>query len=105
MLEPSSVNPVSCALFILLAFTTAGVAQTWWFKSPRAARFAIPLDGGLTFRSRRLFGPNKTLKGFVVMVPTAATVFAVFGAISGAIPSVAETLWPLTVVQWGLLGF
>ena len=46
-----------------------GSAQTWWFKSPRSARFALPLDGGRTFRGRRLFGSNKTWKGFVVMVP------------------------------------
>ncbi len=28
----------------------------------------IPIDGGLTFRGRRLFGDHKTVRGIVVMV-------------------------------------
>jgi hypothetical protein len=38
---------------------------------PSLAR--ISLDGGLTFRSRRIFGDNKTLRGLVLMV--AFTIF------------------------------
>ena len=34
-----------------------------------------PLDGGLTFRGRRMFGENKTARGFVVMVPATALAF------------------------------
>jgi hypothetical protein len=97
----AELNPLRCALFLILGFVIAGSAQTWWFKSPRSARFALPLDGGRTFRGRRLFGANKTWKGFVVMVPAAMFSFALLGATAG---SMAEGLWPLTVPQYALLG-
>lgn len=100
-----SVDALPCALFIIVAFTLAGVAQTWWFKSARSARWAIPLDGGRTLRGRRLFGPNKTLKGFVVMVPAATLTFAVLGPLAQALPSVGRGLWPLTPLGWAGLGF
>lgn len=69
----------------------------------------IPLDGGLTFRGRRLFGDNKTLRGFVVMVPAAGLAFLLlawaievfFGSDGGV---VAAGLWDLEVWQYGLLG-
>ncbi len=97
-------DPVRCGLFLLLAFTLAGVAQTAWFKSPRSARFALPLDGGRTLRGRRLLGANKTWKGFVVMVPAAMLAFSLLGAAAHALPGVAEGLWPLTPLQYAGLG-
>ena len=98
------LNPLRCALFLILAFILAGSAQTWWFKSPRSARFALPLDGGRTFRGRRLFGANKTWKGFVVMVPAAMLAFALLGASAHALPGMSEGLWPLTALQYAVLG-
>jgi CDP-2,3-bis-(O-geranylgeranyl)-sn-glycerol synthase len=75
---------------LLAAFTLAGAAQTAWFASPVSRAFAWPLDGGATFRGRRIFGANKTTRGLVVMVPAAAAAFvlmgssALLGAIAGA---------------------
>lgn len=96
-------DPVRCSLFLILAFSLAGVAQTWWFKSPRSARFAIPLDRGRTFRGRPLFGANKTWKGFVVMVPATALAFLVLGTSARALP-IGNGLWPLSPAGYALLG-
>ena len=96
--------PVPCAVFVTLAFILAGVAQTWWFKSPRSARFAIPLDGGRTFRGRPLLGPNKTWKGFVVMVPATAFAFLALALLAPAVPALDRGLWPLSPPGFALLG-
>jgi CDP-2,3-bis-(O-geranylgeranyl)-sn-glycerol synthase len=96
------VDPVACALFLIAAFVIAGVAQTAWFKAPMSQRFAIPLDGGLTFRGRRVFGPHKTIRGFVVMVPAAAIAFGILALAAGDPASAG--LWPLRAGQYVLLG-
>ena len=49
-------------LLLLLSFVGAGVVHTLWLRSSWSRRFALPLDGGLTFRNRRLFGDNKTVR-------------------------------------------
>lgn len=97
-------DPLRCATFLVLAFVLAGSAQTWWFKSPLSARFALPLDGGRTFRGHRLFGANKTLKGFVVMVPATALSFGLLGALALAFPRAGEGLWLLSPLQYVALG-
>jgi CDP-2,3-bis-(O-geranylgeranyl)-sn-glycerol synthase len=97
-------NPdaVACALFLLAAFVLAGVAQTVWLRSPRSQALAVPIDGGLTFRGRRLFGEHKTVRGVVVMVPAAAAAFVVLAILSGGRRS--DWLWPLSLSQYAALG-
>lgn len=61
------------ALLLALPVVVGGllhvaVIKLRWFPSLAA----IPLDGGLTWRGRRLFGANKTLRGAVVMVTATA---------------------------------
>jgi CDP-2,3-bis-(O-geranylgeranyl)-sn-glycerol synthase len=92
----------SCALFLIAAFVLAGFAQTAWFAAPVSHRFAIALDGGATLRGRRLFGANKTLRGFVVMLPAAATAFVMLRLMVGD-PGAAG-LWPLTFAGYARLG-
>ena len=89
-------DPVVAAVFLLAAFTLAGTAQTAWFAAPISRAFAVPLDGGLHFRGHRLFGANKTARGFVVMVPAAAAAFVLL----------ANTVspWPLPVSSYAWLG-
>ena len=95
-------DPFACALFLLAAFTLAGVAQTAWFAAPASRAFALPLDGGLRLRGHRLFGANKTARGFVVMVPAAAAAFTLLALASGD-PARAG-LWALTPGGYALLG-
>jgi hypothetical protein len=97
-----TISPVACAWFLLAAFVLAGMAQTAWFAAPVSRRFSQPIDGGATFRGRRLFGEHKTVRGFVVMVPAAAIAFA---ALAVAIGNPAGAgLWPLTVAGYAGLG-
>lgn len=95
-----NTDPVACGVFLLVAFTLAGAAQTAWFTMPASRRFGYPLDGGLHWRGRRLFGANKTFRGFVVMVPACAAAFALLGS---AAPGFAG-LWDLSPLWYAALG-
>jgi len=99
-----TLNPLACALFLIASFVIAGVAQTAWFATEWSRKMAFPLDGGVTLRGRRLFGENKTLRGFVVMVPATAIAFVAvaLGVASGS-PGDAG-LWHLTPLGYAALG-
>jgi CDP-diglyceride synthetase len=96
------MNAWGCALFLVAAFVIAGVAQTAWFVAPVSRRFAVPLDGGASLRGRRIFGDNKTLRGFLVMVPAAALSFMGIAFVLGN--PAATGLWPLTPAGYAWLG-
>jgi len=97
-----TVSAPACAWFLLGTFVLAGMAQTAWFAAPLSRRFSRPIDGGATFRGRRIFGEHKTLRGFVVMVPAAAVSFA---ALAAAVGDPAQAgLWPLTLAGYAGLG-
>ena len=98
----TALHSVACGCFLLAAFVIAGTAQTAWFTSPSSHRFAQPLDAGLTLRGRRLFGENKTLRGFVVMVPASAAAFALLAMLAGDPP--ALVLWPLSITAYAIAG-
>jgi hypothetical protein len=98
----TALDPVACGWFLLLAFVIAGTAQTAWFTSAASQRFAQPLDGGLTLRGRRLFGENKTPRGFVVMVPASAASFALLALAAG--DPAALGLWSLSIPGYALAG-
>ncbi|HEY7497989.1 MAG TPA: CDP-archaeol synthase [Vicinamibacterales bacterium] len=100
------VDAGSVALFLMAAFVLAGCAQVVWLASRFSHRLSMPLDGGRTFRGRRIFGANKTLRGFVVMVPAAAAAFAIVAAGTTAAAGSPESagLWPLTIGGYALLG-
>jgi CDP-2,3-bis-(O-geranylgeranyl)-sn-glycerol synthase len=94
-------DPIACGVFLLAAFSLAGIAQTAWFRSRWSARFAVPLDGGRTWRGRRILGANKTLRGFLVMVPATAVSFALLVAV---VDASSIGLWPLPVEGYAALG-
>ena len=100
MRNAMTIDPIACGVFLLLAFTLAGAAQTAWFASPASHAFALPLDGGMRFRGRRLFGANKTIRGFVMMVPAAAAAFALLGATVAADVGV----WDLSLSSFATVG-
>jgi CDP-2,3-bis-(O-geranylgeranyl)-sn-glycerol synthase len=89
---------------VLAALTMAGVAQTAWFRSAWSHRFLLPLDGGRQFRGRRIFGANKTLRGFMVMVPATAAAFATLAMLLGPRGIEHSGLWPLSLSGYWLLG-
>jgi CDP-archaeol synthase len=97
-------DPIACAGFLIGAFVLAGVAQTAWLASPWSRTFAVPLDGGMTMRGRRLFGENKTLSGFVVMVPAAAIAFGCLAVAVGGTQPASVGLWPLSPIGYAVAG-
>jgi CDP-2,3-bis-(O-geranylgeranyl)-sn-glycerol synthase len=98
-------DPLACALFLIAAFVAAGLVHSAWLRAPLSRRLLIPIDGGSTFRGRRVFGENKTVRGFVVMVPATAASFAALSALLSAIsPSAVADLWPASVAGYAALG-
>jgi len=99
------VSPLACAAFLVVAFVLAGAVHTAWLRSSVSRPLAVPLDGGLTLRGRRLLGDNKTVRGLVAIIPAAGAAFAglawVLGTGRGAPPA---GLWDLGVEGYGLLG-
>ena len=98
-------DPLACALFLTAAFVLAGLAHSAWLRTPASRRLLIPLDGGARFRGRRVFGENKTVRGFVVIVPAAAIAFAMLHAlVARTVPSFAADLWHLGTGSYAALG-
>src|SRR5215831_5357791 len=96
-----TLDPLSCALFLTVAFIVAGLAHSAWLRTPVSRRLLLPIDGGARFRGKRVFGENKTVRGFVVMVPAAAASFALFhGVVSRVSPTIAGDLWRLDTVGY-----
>jgi CDP-2,3-bis-(O-geranylgeranyl)-sn-glycerol synthase len=101
----ASVDSLSCALFLVGSFFVAAIAQTIWLRSRCSRRLAVPIDFGRTLRGKRIFGDNKTPRGFVVMVPATALAFALFHHLLGAIDSSwVAGIWPLTDAEYLALG-
>lgn len=107
MIFPSATEPdaASCTIFLIAAFSLAGLAQTAWLRSFASRRFAVPLDGGKKLRGKEIFGANKTWKGFVVMVPgTGAAFWILASGLAWLRPSALAHLWPLSPSGFLLLG-
>lgn len=99
------LDPLACAALIIGTFIVAGILHTLWLRSRFSLRFASPLDGYRTFRGKRIFGDNKTFRGFMMMIPTAGVVFLVFGLLHPIWPAwLSQGVWPLSSGRYGLLG-
>jgi CDP-2,3-bis-(O-geranylgeranyl)-sn-glycerol synthase len=103
-MSASELNPATCAAFLVATFTLAGFCQTAWLAAPVSRRFAVPLDGGHTLFGRRLFGANKTVRGFVMIVPATSASFALLAALLNASPAGLAGLWSLSVGAYAWLG-
>lgn len=95
------LSPFACAGFLVTSMVVGGVFQSLWFAHPLSGRLSWPLDGGHTFRGRRIFGDNKTVRGFVVIVPATALVMVVLGALT---QKLNIAIWPLSFTEFFLLG-
>ena len=98
-------DPLAAALFVTVAFVLAGLAHSAWLGTRVSRRLMMPLDGGLRFRGRPVFGDNKTVRGFVVMVPAAALAFAgLSAALAASSREGLSELWPLSIGGYAALG-
>ncbi len=93
-----------CTVFLFSSLLIAGIVQTVWMKSRFSNRFAIAIDGCRTFRGRRVFGQNKTWRGFIVMVPATGFSFLIVHAIMQWIYADQLRLWKISGIQYFLLG-
>lgn len=101
----SPPDPYICSACLAAAFVSAGIVQSAWLYSRAAVRFGRPIDGGRTFRGKRLLGDNKTWRGFVVMVPATGLAFLALGLLRIAVPQPFERgLWPVPLWQYALIG-
>jgi CDP-archaeol synthase len=99
------LDPLSCAVFLLLAFTLAGFVQVLWLRSPFSACLHVPLDGGRTLVGKRLLGDNKTWRGFAGMVPAVGAAFVLLSlVVRELMPGWWAGLWSLSLPAYGLLG-
>lgn len=95
----------SQAVFLLISMSAAGAVHIVWLRSSLASRFGWPVDGGLTFRGRRLFGDNKRVCGFMVLPPSAGLFFMLLGNAWPVLPEpLGDALWPLSAIQYAGLG-
>lgn len=98
-------DPVILAALIMAAFIGAGITHVWWLHSRLSTMFRIPLDGGKTFRGHRLLGENKTVNGFIVLVPAAGLAFLGLSMLRPLLPAWwSEGVWSLSTGEYGLLG-
>ena len=93
MSEPAP-DPVGCAVVILVAMTSAGIAHALWMRSRWSAWLSRPIDGGIVWRGRRLLGDNKTVRGLVMLPLAAGAAFALLGFARASLPAgMAAGLW------------
>jgi CDP-2,3-bis-(O-geranylgeranyl)-sn-glycerol synthase len=59
---------------VVAALVHLAVLRLGWLESLR-----IPLDGGATFRGRRVLGDNKTLRGAVIMIAVSSATMVLQG--------------------------
>ena len=98
-------EPFGCACVIVAAMGAAGLTHTAWMRSPWSLRFAIALDAGATWRGRRILGANKTLRGFMAMVPGAALAFGALGLVREHLPAwLAAGVWDHSPVALAAIG-
>lgn len=76
---------------LLAGLVHIAVVRGRWLKS-----FAWPIDGGRRFRGRRIFGDNKTFRGFVVMTGATAVFFGVQVLLCHLYP---------TISSWGFVDY
>jgi hypothetical protein len=101
----TSPAPLPCAAFLLVAFTLAGLVQTFWLRSRCCPWLRGPLDGGRTWAGKRIFGDNKTWHGLVALVPAVGAAFVLLSlACRVVVPAWARGLWALSPAAYGLLG-
>lgn len=93
------------AVFLVLGMAFPGAAHVIWLRSRTARRMTFPVDAGLCFRGRRIFGDNKRLAGFLVLPPAAGLSFWILAGLWVQLPGqLPNLIWPLSGLQYALLG-
>lgn len=96
-------DTLSATLFLIASLVLAGVCQVLWLRSDASARFTQRVDLGRTLRGRPLFGENKTVRGFMVMVPATGASFVLVSQLAELL-GWCEGLWSLSPLGYAGLG-
>lgn len=76
-------------LFLIAILVCAGAANMAFVKAPLLGGLSRPMDGGVVLRDgKRLFGDNKTWKGFFGMIALTAICLAAAGSLAASIPEI-----------------
>jgi len=106
MMIASAPSPFACAMFLIGSLSIAGIFQAIWFRSPLSNRFRQPLDGGRTFRGKRIFGEHKMVRGLLVMPLAAMLVFYLAGCFRQELPTIVQAgTWNTSCLHYGTTGF
>jgi CDP-diglyceride synthetase len=101
------VNPQRFAslLYLMLPIVLAGICNMVYVKSPVHSRLKRPMDGGRNLRDgKRVFGDNKTWKGFLGMIVFSSFFFSLQAALWAAWPRIrAISLVPFQDLAWPFL--
>ena len=74
------MSPLPQLLFLIAILVCAGSTNMAFVKAPLLRGLSRPMDGGILLRDgKRLFGDNKTWKGFFGMIAITAVWLAAAG--------------------------
>lgn len=84
--------------YLILPLVLAGASNMLWMKLPILESWRVPMDQGRNWRDgRRIFGDNKTWKGFVGMLIVTAFWVQLFAILTGQF----ESLQGLSLIPYG----
>lgn len=101
-------------LYLMAPIILAGICNMAYVKLPLHGRLRVPMDGGRRWRDgARIFGDNKTWKGFLGMIAFASVWFSLQAALDATLPgaralslvpfaSFPPRLVPVLGALWGL---
>jgi CDP-diglyceride synthetase len=77
------MNEVITMYVTLMPIIFAGILNMIWCRLPIAKKWQIPMDMGTTFKDgKRIFGDNKTWKGFFGYIWLSSVMYVLWGAVS-----------------------
>ena len=99
------MDPLAIAILIVMAFIASGTFHVLWLRHPGSLTLIIPLDGGRTFRGKRIFGDNKTVRGLVTLIPATGLSFLTIALLRPYWPPwFVEGIWPLSALTYFAAG-
>ncbi|PKL79947.1 MAG: CDP-archaeol synthase [Candidatus Melainabacteria bacterium HGW-Melainabacteria-1] len=99
------MSPLPQLLYLILPLVLAGFSNMVWMKLPLLNSLRVPMDKGRNWRDgRRIFGDNKTWKGFVGMMIVTALWLQIFALIDIWSPN-ARALSLIPYDQWPQLAW
>jgi len=109
------MSTLSQLLFLIAVLVCAGATNMAFVRAPILSGLSRPMDGGVVLRDgKRLFGDNKTWKGFFGMIAVTAIWLAIAGRLAANFPYIEslslvpfeELEFPFNVwffgAMWGL---